>query len=269
MPEFKDKLVLVTGAARGLGRGMAFEYAQQGARVIITDILGEQLTETAQDLKTAGHTVWSFQTDLGSDSAVAALGEQIKKEIGVPDILHNNAMYAPHGTVENIDIDGTRKAFEINVLGYMRIVKAFVTEFIARGSGWIVNTASPNGIAPPAAFAVNGIPYNMTKAADISFSQSLAATLRKHNIGVSVLYPGAVWTGASEKPHGSASKEFEAALRKFFLAQAVKPEVAAKALLQGVREDKFFVTSFPNFEKVLVEFAQNGLDPNAEYSWDG
>ena len=269
MPEFKDKLVLVTGAARGLGRGMAMEYAKQGARVIITDILGDQVEETAEDMKKEGYTVYSFRCDLGSDKEVAALGSQIKKEIGVPDILHNNAMFSPHGTIENIDIGGTRKAFEINVLGYMRIVKAFVTEMIARRSGWIVNTASPNGIAPPHAFAINGIPYNMTKAADISFSQSLAATLRQYNIGISVLYPGAVWTGASEKPHGSASKEFEAALKKFFIAQAVSPDVAAKDLLQGVREGKFFVTSFPHFEKVLVEFAQNGMDPNSEYSWDG
>lgn len=267
MPEFKDKLVLVTGAARGLGRGMAFEYARQGASLVITDVLVDELKQTTTDLKEKGYTVHSFECDLGSDSGVAAFGEQVKKDVGVPDILHNNAMFAPHGTIENIDIDGTRKAFEINVLGYMRIVKAFVTEMIARQSGWIVNTASPNGIAPPAAFAVNGIPYNLTKAADISLSQSMAATLKKYNIGVSVLYPGAVWTGASEKPHGSASKEFEAALRKFFVAQAVAPEVAARELLVGVKEGKFFVTSFKNFENVLVEFAQNGMDPNGEYSW--
>jgi len=269
MPEFKGKLVIVTGAARGLGRGMAIEYARQGATVIITDVLDDQLCDTAAAMRKDGYQVYSFRCDLASDSAVAALGEQIKKDIGVPDILHNNAMFSPHGTIENIDIEGARQAFEINVLGYMRIVKAFVSEMITRRSGWIVNTASPNGIAPPAAFAINGIPYNMTKAANISLSQSMAATLKQYNIGVSVLYPGAVWTGASEKPHGTASKEFEAALQKFFVAQAVMPEVAARDLLGGVKAGKFLVTSFPNFEKVLVEFAHNGMDPNAEYSWDG
>jgi NAD(P)-dependent dehydrogenase (short-subunit alcohol dehydrogenase family) len=268
MPEFKDKLVLVTGAARGLGRGMAIEYGKLGAQLIITDILGDQLDQTAADLKKEGFSVHSFQCDLSSDSAVEALGNEVKQNIGVPDILHNNAMYAPHGTVENIDIEGTRKAFEINVLGYMRIVKAFLTEMITRRSGWVVNTASPNGIAPPAAFAVNGIPYNLTKAAEISLSQSLAATLKQYNIGVTVLYPGAVWTGASTKPHGTASKEFEIALHHFFLARAIKPEEAAQALLAGVKEGKFLVTNFKNFEKVLVEFAQNGMDPNAEYSWE-
>jgi len=130
MPEFKDNLVLVTGAARGLGRGVAMEYAKQGARVIITDVLGDLLSETAEDMRKEGRTVYPFQCDLSSDSEISALGEEIKRNIGVPDILHNNAMFSPHGTIENIDIDGTRKAFEINVLGYMRIVKAFVTEMV-------------------------------------------------------------------------------------------------------------------------------------------
>ncbi|KAH8701507.1 hypothetical protein BGW36DRAFT_423821 [Talaromyces proteolyticus] len=268
MCDFKDKLVLVTGAARGLGRGMAFEYGRNGARVIITDIITDQLEETAADLRKEGILVYSFQCDLASDIAVDAFGNKVKQEIGVPDILHNNAMYAPHGTIRNFDIDGTRKAFEINVLGYMRIVKAFVGEMIVRRSGWIVNTASPNGITPPAEFSVNGIPYNLTKAAEISFSQSLIATLKEYNIGVSVLYPGAVWTAAAEKPHGRSSKGFEEALRQFFLERAINAEDAARELLTGVKQGKFLVSNFKNFEKVLLEFAQNGMDPTAKYSWD-
>lgn len=268
MCDFKDKLVLVTGAARGLGRGTAMEYGRQGARLVITDILGHELEQTSADMMKEGIHVHAFQCDLASDNAVTALGEKVKHEVGVPDILHNNAMYAPHGTVEKIDIDGTRKAFEINVLGYMRILKAFLTEMIARRSGWIVMTASPNGITPPGAFAVNGIPYNLTKAAEISLSQSLTATVKKYNIGVSVLYPGAVWTAASEKPHGTAGNEFEKALRKFFVERAIHAEQSAAELLAGVKQGKFLVSNFENFERVLVEFAQNGLDPIATNYWD-
>ncbi|KAI9740129.1 MAG: hypothetical protein M1818_004880 [Claussenomyces sp. TS43310] len=268
--EFKDKLILVTGAARGIGRAVAFEYAKAGGRLIILDILEKELEETAAALREDGHTVHHFKCDLGSDSGVAALGAQIIQEIGVPDILHNNAFYAGSGTVENIDLEGVRRAFEISVLGYLKIVKAFVTDMIARKSGWIVNTASPNGIAPPIQFASNGIPYNLCKAADISISQSMAATLKKHNIGVTVLYPGAVATEASAKPHargGTVSPEYAAALKKFFLERAVSPAEAARDLLAGVREGRFFVTTFENFDRVLVEFAKNGMDPNANYSW--
>jgi len=244
-------------------------YARAGARVIILDILGDLLERTAGDLRKEGFEVHPFQCDLASDTQVATLGEKIKKDIGVPDILHNNAMYAQPGSVLDIDIDGARKALDVNVLGYLRIVKAFVTEMIERRSGWIVNTASPNGIAPPHAFAANGVPYNMCKAADISISQSMAATLKEYGIGVSVLYPGATLTDAPKKagPQAKVTPAFGAAIKTFFLDNAVSSEEGAKILIEGVRQGKFLVTSFQNFEKVLVEFAQNGLDPNGEYSW--
>jgi len=269
MPEFNGKLILVTGAARGIGRAAAFEYGRAGARLIILDILGDVLETTSNDLKKEGFEVHAFQCDLSSDEGVALLGDKIKKEIGLPDILHNNAFFSQPGTILDIDIAGARKAFDISVLGYLRVVKAFVTEMIERKSGWIVNTASPNGIAPPHAFAANGVPYNMCKAADISISQSMAASLKEHGIGVSVLYPGAVLTDA---PKGQGdlkvTPEFAAAIKTFFLDNAVTPEVGVKGLIEGVRQGKFLVSTFDNFEKILVEYAQNGLDPNASgYSW--
>jgi len=165
-------------------------------------------------------------------------------------------------------IAGARKAFDVSVLGYLRIVKAFVTEMIERKSGWIVNTASPNGIAPPHAFAANGVPYNMCKAADISISQSMAASLKEHGIGVSVLYPGAILSNAPRQSTIKTTPEFAAAIKTFFLDKGVTPEVGVKGLIEGVRQGKFLVSTFDNFENILVEFAKNGLDPNASgYSW--
>ncbi|KAF2808135.1 NAD(P)-binding protein, partial [Mytilinidion resinicola] len=189
------KLILVTGSARGIGQAVAAEYAKFGARIILLDIL-ETVHETADALKKAGHTAYSFTVDLSSDKGVADLGEKIIKEIGVPDILHNNAFWAPNGCVEDIEIDGIRKALDVSVLGYLRIVKAFLTPMIERKSGWIVNTSSPNGITPPSSYAEYGLPYNVCKAADISLSQALKAGLQKYGIGVSVIYPDATKTGA-------------------------------------------------------------------------
>ena len=99
MVDFKDKLILVTGAARGIGRAVAPEYARAGARLITLDILGDTLNATASDLRADGYTVHAFTCDLGSDNEVESLGEKIKGDIGVPDILHNNAFYAPTGTI--------------------------------------------------------------------------------------------------------------------------------------------------------------------------
>ncbi|OCK82587.1 3-oxoacyl-reductase [Lepidopterella palustris CBS 459.81] len=265
MLDFKDKLIVVTGAARGIGRGVAFEYAKHGAHIILLDILADLLKETAEDMRKEGYTVYSFPCDLGSDEGVASLGEQIVKEIGVPDILHNNAFWAPNGCLEDIDIAGCRKALDISVLGYLRIIRAFINPMIARKSGWIVNTASPNGITPPASYAEFGLPYNMCKAADISMSQALAAGLKKHGIGVSVIYPDATKTGAMNNG-GNAPKAFSDAITEYFKTNGVTPEEAAVDFVEGVRQQKFMVFTYPNFDKILVEYAKNGLDPNGDYS---
>ncbi|OCK79496.1 NAD(P)-binding protein, partial [Lepidopterella palustris CBS 459.81] len=196
MLDLKDKLVLVTGAARGIGRAVAFEYAKHGAHLIILDILGDKLDATAADMRKEGYVVHAFVCDLASDTGIASLGAQIIKDIGVPDILHNNAFWAPQGSVEDIDIDIIRRALDISVLGYLRIIKAFVNDMMARKSGWIVNTSSPNGITPKAEWAAMGLPYNLCKAADISMSQALAAGLKKYGIGVTVVYPGSTLTEA-------------------------------------------------------------------------
>jgi len=262
--DFKDKLILVTGSARGIGRAVAFEYAKYGAHLILLDIL-ETVKETGEDLKKQGYTAYAFTVDLGNDKDVADLGEKIIKEIGVPDILHNNAFWAPSGCIEEIDIDGIRKALDISVLGYLKIVKAFVNQMIARKSGWIVNTASPNGITPPQSYAEYGLPYNVCKAGDISMSQCLQAGLKKHGIGVSVIYPDATKTGAAFTG-GTAPKAFSDAIVEYFKNNGVTPEAAAVDFVEGVRQQKFMVFTFPNFDKILVEYAKNGMDPTADYS---
>jgi len=262
--DFKDKLVLVTGSARGIGRAVAFEYAKHGARLILLDIL-ESVNETGEDMKKEGYTAYAFTVDLASDKDVADLGEKIIKEIGVPDILHNNAFWAPNGCIEEIDIDGIRKALDVSVLGYLRIVRAFVNDMIARKSGWIVNTASPNGITPPASYAEYGLPYNVCKAGDIAMSQALKAGLKKHGIGVSVIYPDATRTGATFTG-GTAPKAFTDAIVEYFKENGVTPEAAAVDFIEGIRQEKFMVATFPNFDKILVEYAKNGLDPTCDYS---
>lgn len=263
MLDFKNKLVLVTGSARGIGRGVAFEYAKEGARVIFLDILGDRLKETLEDFKKAGYTGWGFQCDLTSDEGVASLGAKIIKEIGVPDIIHNNAFWAPSSSLENIDVPSIAKALDVSVLGYLRVVKAFVNEMIARKSGWIVNTASPNGITPAASYAAYGMPYNLCKAADISISQAMAAGLKQHGIGVSVLFPDAVRTEFLREQTGTAPKEFTESALKFFETNGMSPEEAAPAFIEGIRQEKFMVATYPNFDKILLEYAKNGLDPNA------
>jgi NADP-dependent 3-hydroxy acid dehydrogenase YdfG len=153
-----------------VGRGVAFEYARLGATIIILDILDDTLSATASEARKLGYNVYPFVCDVSSNTAVEELGAKIIKEIGLPDILYNNAVVMPHTSIKNMDIVAIRYGLDVSVLGYLRIVKAFVNEMIALKSGWIVNTSSPNGVTPAAKFAHFGLPYNLCKAADMSMS---------------------------------------------------------------------------------------------------
>lgn len=264
--DLKNKLVLVTGAARGIGQGVAFEYARLGAKVILLDILSDALQATTADARKLGYDVHPFVCDVSSNEAVATLGAKVIKEFGVPDILYNNAFHAPHGSIENLDIEAIRYGLDVSVLGYLRIVKAFLNDMIARKSGWIVNTSSPNGVTPAAKFAHFGLPYNLCKAADMSMSQAMAAGLKEHNIGVSIIWPGPVNTEAITEIALTAPADFATTTKAWFEEFGATPDEVGKVFVEGVRQGKFLVTTFPNFENILVEYAKNGLDPNADYA---
>lgn len=150
-------------------------------------------------MQRAGYVVYHFMCDVSSNDGVASLGTQIIQDIGIPDAIHNNAYWAPHSYIKDVGIEAIRKALDISVLGYLRIVKAFLDKMIAWKSGWIVNTSLPNGITPPAHSAQYGLPYNLCKAADTALSQSMAAGLKAHGIGVSVIFPGPNTFGRSQR----------------------------------------------------------------------
>jgi NAD(P)-dependent dehydrogenase (short-subunit alcohol dehydrogenase family) len=265
MLDLNNSLVLVTGAAQGIERGVSIEYyAKCGAHIILLDILGDKLRNTAADMRKAGYVVYPFECDVSSNDDVASLGAKIIKDIGVPDVIHNNAYWAPHSYIQDINIEVNHKAFDISVLGYLRVVKAILHGMIERKSGWIVNTSSPNGITPPAHSAQYGLPYNLCKAADTALSQSMAAGLKVHGIGVSVIFLGPTSTEGLNDIVGTAPKKLLDATQ-WFEGSAISFEEAAKIFVQGVREGKFMVTSLANFDKMLVEYAKNGLDPNANY----
>lgn len=113
-------------------------------------------------------TLCAFECDLAKD--FTPLATRIKKDIGVADILHNNAVAALQCSPENIDIDIVRRALDVSVLGYLCIMKEFLHEMIERKSGRIVNTSSSKDITLQPEWAVLGLPYNLCEAANISQS---------------------------------------------------------------------------------------------------
>lgn len=182
----KDKVALITGAARGIGLGFVRAYAREGARVIIADINIERAEEEARALGTAVKAVKLDVTDLTDIEKVVA---EIDKEYGGIDILVNNAAIFDMAPINAITEDSYERVLGINLKGPLFMMKAVSNVMIERGRGGkIINMASQAGRRGEALVTL----YCLSKAAIISATQSAALALVKHNIQVNAIAPGVV-----------------------------------------------------------------------------
>ena len=271
--DFKDKLVLVNGGAGTLGRPFCFEFARLGAKgIILLDINNDKVQKVKQDLESEGFKAWAFQTDIASDDSVSATAKQVLQDIGVPDIIHNLAVNALMGGPLDTTPDAIAKSFDVSVLGYHRVVQAFLPQMIERKSGWIINTSSPAGLTPPAIVAKRLMPYAICKAANHAHAWSLAAFLKPYGIGVSVLFPGLALppqenVGSAVPEMGNAvPDDFQEYMKEQIMTIGQSPEEAARVMTEDLRKGEFFATGRVNYANIVREYADKGFDPNAEYT---
>jgi NAD(P)-dependent dehydrogenase (short-subunit alcohol dehydrogenase family) len=186
MKRLEGKSALITGAARGIGRGFAEAYAREGAKVAVADIDLAAATQTANEIGDAAYPVHMDVTDQGSiDAAI----ETVVGAAGKLDVLVNNA--ALFDAAETVDI--TRASYErlyaVNVAGTLFTMQAAATQMIRQGHGGkIINMASQAGRRGETLVLV----YCSTKAAVISMTQSAGLNLIKYGINVNAIAPGVV-----------------------------------------------------------------------------
>jgi D-sorbitol dehydrogenase (acceptor) len=189
----RDKVALITGAARGIGAAFAEAYVREGARVAIGDIDPARARETASAIGTGAFAVPMDVTDQTSiDAAVA----EVVAHTGGIDILVNNAALFDLAPVTDITRESYERVFSVNVAGVLFTLQAVARTMIARGQGGkIINMASQAGRRGEALVAV----YCASKAAVISVTQSAALNLIEHRINVNAIAPGVVdgahWDG--------------------------------------------------------------------------
>tara|TARA_R110000850_G_scaffold113041_4_gene227559 strand:+ start:9299 stop:10072 length:774 start_codon:yes stop_codon:yes gene_type:complete len=186
MSRLAGKSALITGAARGIGRGFAERYLAEGATVAIADINLEAATETAQEL---GAGAYAVQLDVADQASIDASIAAVVDRAGKLDILINNA--ALFDAAETVDI--TRASYDqlyaVNVAGTLFMMQAAAKQMIAQGHGGkIINMASQAGRRGESLVLV----YCSTKAAVISMTQSAGLNLIKHGINVNAIAPGVV-----------------------------------------------------------------------------
>ncbi|KAM6532666.1 hypothetical protein FALCPG4_005718 [Fusarium falciforme] len=265
MLDFQDKIVVITGAARGIGQAISIELAAAGAHVVLADIQLEPQEKTVSELQSRGQKACAYQCDVTSDESVKTFASNVLKNVGVPDIVYNNAAFIRSGGILNASVENIRRELDVNVLGYIRVAQAFLPDMVARGSGWIVNTASPNAFVPPPMVAGNLLGYCITKGADVSMSQCMATSLKPTGVGVSVVFPDLTYTESVHELTGTAPSEFNTGFAEFVSTQSRPASVVAKRIVNGLREGKYFVNTYDGFEEMLRAWAKNDMDPDFNY----
>ncbi len=227
------KLVLLTGAASGIGRETALELARCGARLALVDINAGGVAATAKDCRALGAEAVSYGVDLASADAVAELAAQVPRELGPVDVLVNNAgvaVVAPFCRTQAADWEWI---FGVNVQGPLRLTRALLPAMIARGSGHIVVVASLAGLIG----APGMVAYSTTKFALVGFTESLRLELAGSGVEVTTVCPGHVRTNlhrATRYDNPGFHRFLEEAPRYYGLTAA---EVARR-LVAAVRTKK-------------------------------
>ena len=190
MGRLDGKVALVTGAARGIGKGIVTELAREGADIVICDVLIDEAARTAGELQNRhGVTAIALEMDVTSDDSIASRVAEAISQMGKIDILVNNAGVPP----DNFGADETEadwdRCYEVNLKGIWKVTSAVAPHFQEQGGGKIVNIASIAG-----RLGGGMASYSASKAGAISITQSQAAELGRFNVNVNAICPGLLWT---------------------------------------------------------------------------
>jgi short-subunit dehydrogenase len=224
MRPLDGKVVLITGASRGLGVDMAHAFAAQKAKIALAARSADELAKVRADVEAAGVEAVSVPADLGDLPALPALVARVEQSLGPIDVLVNNAGLEHVLHFETESLEKIDQIIRVNLTGLMSLTRIVLPGMIERSAGHIVNVASVAGLVP--------VPYNTvysaTKHAVIGFSRSLRLELKDQGVGVSVVSPGFVDGGMFLEWGRPAPK----------MAGSVTPKQVADAVVDAVLRNR-------------------------------
>lgn len=186
MRGLKNKVVLVTGGAGGIGAALCHRFAEEGAHMAVLDLNTAAAAKVAEAIRAAGGTATSQGADISDHAAVLAATEAIEAELGPVDVLVNNAGWDHAARFLDTSPELWRKIIAINLEGPLNLHSCVVKGMAARGSGRVINIASDAGRVGSSGESV----YSACKGGIIAFSKTLARELARKKINVNVVCPG-------------------------------------------------------------------------------
>jgi len=242
VPDLSGRRCFVTGAASGIGRATALAAARRGADLYLTDRAAEGLDETEEAVRAAGGKVsWTGTADVSDHEAVAAMAAEIHTAHGSMDVVMNVAGISIWGPIDQLTHDHWRRAIEIDLVGPISVLEAFVPAMIEAGrGGHVVNVASAAGLFGLPWHA----PYSAAKFGLRGVSEVLRFDLRRHDIGVSLVCPGGVKTPLVGTVEIVGVDRADPEVRKLiarFERHAVSAEDAAEKILEGIEKNRYLV----------------------------
>lgn len=253
------KVAVVTGASRGIGEGIAYRYAQEGAKVVVSartledgdHVLAGGINSVVRNITEAGGEARAVRADLALADHRENLIRETEEVYGPVDIFVNNAAVTYYAPVTEFTEKRFRLMMEVQVRGPFHIAQLVLPGMIGRKSGWILNISSHAAIHPEKdAGGRGGTVYGMCKAALERFTTGLAAEVYEHNIGVNVISPGLIATPGAVY-HNLVTEESK--------ARVTPMEDMAEACLRLVHGDPKEITGKITYaDEMIREF---GLEP--------
>ncbi len=262
MQDFKGKVAVVTGAASGIGRGIARQAAAEGARLVLADVDEQGLAEVSDELKAAGTPVRCERTDVRQIESVQALADAALEEFGAVHLVFNNAGVMLGGYSWERSDDDWRWVLDVNIFGVINGLRTFMPILLDQGEpAHMVNTASVGGLMVGPFLA----PYIVSKHAVVALTESAYHELGTLDtpVRISLLCPGPIATGisASERirpadcSHTNPSdSDAERAFERMVttgIAAGLHPDEVGRIVFAALRQDRFWIYTHPVYAETI------------------